>query len=223
MAIQVTQRVRSVFSVIVEIYAGEGGTDSKLFMVDLLTAYLKMGERYKLESEIIYSSDSSVAVQFQRVPPTEARGRRHTSVVSVAVMEANLEIDVSLDLREVEITTMHTSIKAGGQNANKVESAVRAVHRPTGITVRIDGRDQGKNKVRALAILESRVAQLKTDKVKADRQAQRREQIDDCGRSGKVRTYNFIDCTVTDHRRGTKTKKIKEIMKGQFELLKKSE
>lgn len=206
-------------------------------MRDLYYAYLRYAERLNLTAEQIYQSDSAIAVKLwgkgvreafahesgkhvvQRVPPTESKGRRHTSVVSVAVMEVRPEVSSTLDLNEVDITTQRGHGK-GGQHQNKTDSAVRAVHRPTGLMVFINGREQWYNKQVAIEVLASRVAQQATQKQQEEISAERRSQFSNCSRSGKVRTYNFIESYVTDHRTGNQIRDIKRIMKGEFDLLK---
>jgi peptide chain release factor 1 len=153
----------------------------------------------------------------QRYPPTETKGRRHTSTITVSVLELIDNKHVLCD-REVEVTTQRGS-GPGGQHQNKTESAVRMVHKPTGLSVYINGRSQKANKKEARRILESRVAERNSSLEKKKRDHNKREQVDGGGRGNKVRTYNFIANRVTDHVRGTKTGKIKQVMRGHFELL----
>ncbi|HEY9718463.1 MAG TPA: peptide chain release factor-like protein, partial [Trichormus sp.] len=153
-----------------------------------------------------------------RIPPTESKGRRHTSVVAVAVMPLSQQADAALPAAEIEITTQRGHGK-GGQHQNKVESAVRAVHKPTGISVFINGRDQYRNKQLALEILQARVAEQKRQLAQHQRNQLKVEQLGYGSRSGKIRTYNFISSIVIDHCTGNKTHKIEEVMKGRFDLL----
>lgn len=219
-----------------DIHAGEGGKDSRLFAWDLLTAYIKFAQSLGFKSEIVYDSDSSWSVLIkgngcweafchesgkhvvQRIPPTESKGRRHTSVVAVAVMPLDKNNNEDLPMSEVEIITQRGH-GSGGQNQNKVESAVRAIHKPTGINVFINGRDQYRNKQLALEILKARVASDRLQSAQHSRNRLKSEQLGHGSRSGKIRTYNFINSVVIDHRSGKKTHRINEVMKGRFELL----
>jgi peptide chain release factor 1 len=232
-----TWKSRTDFSLVLDIHAGEGGEDSRLFAKDLLAAYLRYAARLKLACEVIYDSDRFWSVRIegagcweafegesgkhvvQRVPPTESRGRRHTSVVAVAVLPLPVDGQPSLPQSDVEITTQRGH-GSGGQNQNKVESAVRVLHKPTGITVFINGRDQYRNKQLALQILEARVAERQRETLHAQWNKLKSEQLDFGRRSGKVRTYNFINCVATDHRTGRKTHHLSDVMKGNFEYFK---
>jgi peptide chain release factor 1 len=155
----------------------------------------------------------------QRNPPTENKGRRHTSIVSVAVLPLPPEKSVGpLPVVDVKIETTR-GCGPGGQNKNKVESAVRARHLPTGIEVFIDGRDQFFNKCMALRILTERVHCLENEKKQAGYNANRKKVLSDSGRGDKIRTYNFISSRVADHRTGKSTRNIKDVMKGNLGLI----
>ena len=161
----------------------------------------------------------------QRVPPTERSGRWQTSVISVAVLPLPPERALEpLQEKDLEITTQTGKQKAGGQNVNKVASAVRMKHKPTGLSVFINGRDQGQNKKEALHVLTARVNQLRLDKNSSDYDNLRTGQMKGIGdklggRGDKIRTYNFIKSRVVDHRLGVKTGNIKEVMKGNLTIL----
>lgn len=200
--------------------AGEGGDDSKLFVDEMLALYAKWALQHQLAVAIahrtfghaILTIEGENAGSFfareggkhcvQRVPPTERSGRRHTSMVAVAVMRAQTQ-SASFDPKDVDITTQRGHGK-GGQNQNKVESAVRAIHRPTGLAVFINGRDQHQNRRTALEILCQRVED-RAEAQAADRKAaEKRSQTGFGTRSDKLRTYNFIEGRVVDHAMGVK-------------------
>ncbi len=154
----------------------------------------------------------------QRVPPTERGGRVHTSIVSVAVLPLVERSDFKLNKDDIEIQITKGS-GPGGQNKNKVSTAVRMIHRPTGLTVFIDGRSQKQNKNRARQILERKVGMLYQAAQQDSRNSERHGQLGDRRRSGKIRTYNFKKQRVVDHRLGTKTNRIEDVMNGRFDLL----
>tara|TARA_Y100000034_G_scaffold125827_1_gene176136 strand:+ start:6454 stop:7056 length:603 start_codon:yes stop_codon:yes gene_type:complete len=198
--------------------------------------YVKYAESKGIKSELLHSSDGHVVGVFkgkgagkafqnepgkhccQRVPPTENKGRRHTSFVSVAVLPLPDKNVAPLNKADIRIDTMRGS-GPGGQHRNMTDSAVRMVHKPTKITVLIDGREQGKNKVEALRILTAKVQQREADKKRSQHDANRRQQMGGGSRGDKVRTYNFIDSRVVDHRTGRKTGNIKAVMKGRLSLI----
>jgi peptide chain release factor 1 len=202
----------------------------------LLAAYLRYARQLNLACEIVYDSDSSWSVHItgndcweafrhesgkhvvQRIPVTESKGRRHTSVVAVAVLPLQRQIGTGIPVGDVEIITQRGHGK-GGQHQNKVESAVRAIHKPTGLSVFINGRDQFQNKKLALEILEAEVSDREREIAQRQRNQLKIDQLGSGSRSGKLRTYNFINGSVVDHRSGRKTHKIEEVMKGKFDPL----
>ncbi len=225
-----------------ELHAGEGGTDSKLFVADLLATYQRYAANLHLKTEVLSEENGHALMKVigkgvwkafknepgkhvvQRVPPTERSGRRQTSVISVAVLPLPPEKSLEpLQEKDLETITQTGKQKAGGQNVNKVASAVRMKHKPTGLMVFINGRDQNQNKKEALYILTARVNQLRIDKISSDYDSLRENQMKGGGKLGgrgdKVRTYNFIESRVVDHRLGVKTRNIKEVMKGNLPLL----
>lgn len=154
----------------------------------------------------------------QRIPPTETKGRRQTSTISVAILPVFKYQHCLLPENEVKIDTTGGH-GPGGQHQNKTESAVRAIHKPTGIQVFINGRKQLQNKKEAIRILTDRVNELYLIQEKEQHNLYRSLQIGGGSRSGKVRTYNFIQSRVVDHNLNTKTSKIIEVMKGRLDLL----
>ena len=220
---------------VVEIHFGEGGDDSKNFVHQLLSAYCQFALRKGFESEILTSDDGHAVVKFsgdgvweafqhepgkhvvQRFPDNDRSGRPHTSLVSVAVLPLPPEVFPIVE-KEIVITTQRGHGK-GGQNVNKVSSAVRATHPPTGMSVFINGRDQYRNKQIAITILSAKVNLAKETEAESKYGIERREQLGDGGRGSKIRTYNFIKHFVKDHRTGKKIGQPDKIMKGWLELL----
>jgi peptide chain release factor 1 len=219
--------------------SGEGGKDAKLFVHDLMAAYCKYALAKGLQGDILHTTEGHVVARFagsnaghlfrheagkhclQRVPPTESKGRRHTSFVCVAVLPLPPDNAVRpLPEAEVEVTCQ-CGHGPGGQHQNKTASAVRAVHRPTGIVVFINGRDQHRNRREALRILTARVHEHHAGQRNAAYDDLRKRQLGDGGRGDKVRTYNCIGGgRVVDHRLGTRTHDVEGVLKkGQFDLL----
>jgi len=209
---------------IVEIRAGAGGSESALFAADLFRMYTRYAEAqgWKVETldsspsdlggfkEIIFSvtgqdiykrfKHESGVHRVQRVPATEAQGRVHTSTATVAVLPEAEEVDIEIDPEELEITRCRAS-GPGGQGVNTTDSAVQILHKPTGMIVRCaDERSQQKNKAKALRVLRSRLLEAKVAEEKARYDSQRKSQVGTGERSEKIRTYNFPQNRVTDHR-----------------------
>ena len=154
----------------------------------------------------------------QRVPATEATGRLHTSTMTVAVLPEPEEIDVTVNQQDLKIDTFRSS-GAGGQHVNTTDSAVRITHLPTGIVVsNQDERSQIKNKQKALRILRARLFQLQRETAEMERSVTRKQQVGKAERSEKIRTYNFPQNRVTDHRVGMSSKNIDDFLKGGEEL-----
>jgi peptide chain release factor 1 len=223
-------------SLIVELKFGEGGADSKAFVDEMTSVYLLYAAKKNLETEILSSKDGNISIQIsgknvweafkneigkhqvQRIPPNERNGRAHTSIIVVGVYKLFEFEDKPLNESDLEIQTQRGS-GPGGQHRNKTDSAVRMKHIPTGITVFIDGRDQAQNKSKALQILTGRVNGYYYELARAAYSSEKKEQMGDSGRTGKVRTYNFKTSLVHDHRLDKKTYNIKEIMKGNLDLI----
>ncbi len=220
-----------------EIQSGEGGDDAKAFVHELLAAYRRYAERSRLSSKLLSASNGHVVAKVtgknvwkafqhergkhcvQRCPPSEKKGRRQTSVVSVAILPLPPKLNLqSLPDDELDVKTQGGS-GPGGQHQNKADSAVRMTHKPTGLQVFINGRDQHRNRREALRILTAKVYEQYHAQQSAEYGTERRNQMGNGGRGDKIRTYNFIDSRVVDHRLGRRTKQIKRIMKGDFGIL----
>lgn len=223
---------------VMEIRAGTGGEEAALFAAELARMYQRYSEErgWKIEpmgsslserggfrevSFLITGQDVYRQLKFesgvhrvQRVPLTEANGRIHTSTVTVAVLPEAEEVDIHIDPQELEITVQRAS-GPGGQGVNTTDSAVRIIHKPTGMMVYCaDGRSQQKNKASAMAVLRSRLLKLKQDEEAAKYADERRSQIGTGGRSERVRTYNFPQSRMTDHRIGLTLYSLPQIVQG---------
>lgn len=228
---------------IVEIRAGAGGDEASLFAAELLRLYQRHAENRGWKTEHLGSSPSEVGGfkevalrvtgeevfrylkyesgvhRVQRVPATETQGRIHTSTVTVAVLPEAEEVDVQIKPDDLRIEVCRAG-GAGGQHVNRTESAVQVFHLPTGLMVRCeDGRSQGQNKERALQILRSRLYEMKVREEQEKYSANRRALIGSGDRSEKIRTYNFPQSRVTDHRIGYTSHNLDAIMNGALEEL----
>ncbi len=209
---------------IVEIRAGAGGSESALFAADLYRMYCRYTEAHGWKMEALDSSPSDLGGfkeiifeirgqdvfkrlkyesgvhRVQRVPATEAQGRIHTSTATVAVLPEAEEVDLQINPDEIEINVCRASGK-GGQGVNTTDSAVQIIHKPTGMIVRCaDQRSQQKNKIQAMTVLRSRLLERKVAEEDAKYAAFRKDQVGTGERSEKIRTYNFPQNRVTDHR-----------------------
>ncbi len=230
-------------NIILEIRAGAGGDEASLFADELFRgyAYYANAQGWKVEmmsfsegnvggaKEIIASvSGESVYSKLkyesgvhrvQRVPKTEAAGRIHTSTVTVAVIPEADENEVKINLNEVRIDVMRSS-GAGGQSVNRTESAVRVVHLPSGIMVHCqEGKSQTANKERAFQILFAKLKLAEEERARKEASDQRLEQIGTGDRSERIRTYNFPQTRITDHRIGLTVHQLSAVMAGSFEIL----
>ena len=227
-------------SVIVEIRAGVGGEEGALFAADLYRMYSMYAQQQGWKTEIANLNETELGgikeISFlvdgqgaysrlkfesgvhrvQRVPETETQGRIHTSACTVAVLPEADETEFQLDLNDVQIDTFRSS-GAGGQKVNKTSSAIRVTHLPTGTVVECqDERSQYKNKARALSILASRLADAERRRQEATLAAERKSQVGSGDRSERIRTYNFPQSRVTDHRIGLTLHKLDAVMNGEL-------
>lgn len=230
-------------NIILEIRAGTGGDEAALFAADLLRSYLKYAEIKRWKTEVLSQSMTGIGGykeiilliegndvysrlkyesgvhRVQRVPETEAQGRIHTSAITVAVLPEAEEVDVEINPDDLRVDTYRSSGK-GGQHVNKTDSAVRLTHLPTGIVVACqDERSQHKNKAKAMKVLRSKILDAQVTE-QHDRISQDRKNMVGTGdRSERIRTYNYPQGRVTDHRIGLTLYKLEDILNGDLELV----
>jgi len=229
--------------VIMEIRAGAGGDEAGLFAADLFRMYSRYAERQRWKVEVLSSNETGVnglkEVTFaakgkgaysrlkqeagvhrvQRVPVTESSGRIHTSAAAVVVLPEAAELDVEIDPNDLKIDVYRSS-GPGGQSVNTTDSAVRIRHLPTGLEVAVqDEKSQLQNKAKALRILRARLLQIAQDEQQQQMSEERRAQVRTADRSERIRTYNFPDNRVTDHRVGYTTHRLGEILEGDLDEL----
>ena len=227
-------------NLILEIRAGTGGDEAALFAADLFRIYTRYAERNGWTFKIMNSSDTGIGGmkeaivsmqgkgafgmlkyesgvhRVQRVPKTETSGRVHTSAATVAVMPEAEDVDIEILDADLKIDTYRAS-GAGGQHVNKTESAIRITHIPTGLVVTCqDESSQHKNRAAALKVLKSRILSAEQEKAAAERAAERRSLVSTGDRSAKIRTYNFSQGRVTDHRINFTTYRLNEILDGDI-------
>ncbi len=228
-------------NVIIEIRAGAGGEEAALFGHSLYRMYSMYSESRGWKSEILYVNETGLGgikeISFmiegegaysrfkfesgvhrvQRVPETESGGRIHTSTVTVAVLPEAEDVDISIDPTELQIDTFRSS-GAGGQHVNKTESAIRITHLPTGLVVECqDERSQHKNKDKAMKILRSRLLEAERERQNSEIADERRSQVGTGDRSERIRTYNFPQGRVSDHRINLTLYRIEAIMNGDLD------
>lgn len=229
-------------SVIVEIRAGTGGDEAALFAANLFRIYSRYAERRRWPIEMISANETGIGgfkeVVFQvkgrgaysrlkyesgvhrvqRVPETEAQGRVHTSTATVVVLAETDEVDIQIPENDIKVE-VYRSAGAGGQNVQKNSTAVRILHLPTGLVVACqDERSQLQNRLRAMSILRARLFDMEMQKRQSDLEADRRSQVGTGERSEKIRTYNFPQSRVTDHRIGVSSYNIAAVLDGEIDL-----
>jgi peptide chain release factor 1 len=224
-------------SIILEVRAGTGGDEAALFAADLFRMYQRYADLHGWKTEIISISENDLGgikeviasisghgvfarLKFesgvhrvQRVPETEASGRIHTSAATVAVLPEPEEVDVEIRPEDIRIDTMRAS-GAGGQHVNRTDSAVRITHLPTGIVVVSAEKSQHQNRRLAMQVLRSRLYELERQRSADERAAQRRGQVGSGDRSQRIRTYNFPQGRVTDHRINLTLHKLDQVLDG---------
>lgn len=230
-------------NVIVEIRAGAGGDEAGLWAADLLRAYVRYAEGRRWHADVLSASENAMGGfkevicqiegngafsrlkyesgvhRVQRVPETEAQGRIHTSTATVAVMPEAEEVDVDLDESDIRLDLFHSG-GAGGQNVNKVQTGVRLTHEPSGIVVTCtDERSQLKNKLKAMSVLRARLYEQQRIAAERERADFRRSQVGSGDRSEKIRTYNYPENRVTDHRIGLTRHDLNGMLEGNLDPL----
>ncbi len=224
---------------ILEVRAGTGGDEAALFAGDLFRMYVKYAESKRWKVEVLSTSGGTAGgykeivaeisgrgvfarLKFesgvhrvQRVPATETQGRIHTSAATVAVLPVAVEADFVINEADLKIDTMRSS-GAGGQHVNKTESAIRITHLPTGVVVAVqEERSQHRNRAKAMALLRSRLLDARNQKLDAERARERRSQVGSGDRSQRIRTYNFPQGRVTDHRVNLTLYSLDRMMEGE--------
>ena len=230
-------------NIILEIRAGTGGDEAALFAADLFRMYSHFAEKHNWDKEMIASNEIGIggfkeviiSIQgkgaygmlkyesgvhrVQRVPETETGGRVHTSAATVAILPEAEEVDIEINESDLKIDTYRAS-GAGGQHVNKTESAIRITHNPTGLVVTCqDESSQHKNRAAAMKVLRSRLLANEKEKVAAERAAERKNLVSTGDRSAKIRTYNFPQGRVTDHRINFTSYRLTEIINGDVDEL----
>ncbi|MGD9576717.1 MAG: peptide chain release factor 1 [Syntrophorhabdus sp.] len=236
-----SKQVRQANSMFLEIRAGTGGEEAALFAHDLLTMYMKYAEKMRWKSELMSASTSDLGGlkevilvieardaynklkyesgvhRVQRVPVTEAQGRIHTSAVTVAVLPEPEERELNINPEDLRIDVFRSS-GPGGQHVNTTDSAVRITHIPTGLVVTCqDEKSQHKNKAKAIRVLRARLKEKMESEQEQEISEERRKQVGTGDRSERIRTYNFPQGRVSDHRIGLTLYKLQEVLNGDLE------
>jgi len=228
---------------IIEVRAGTGGEEAALFAYKLFHMYQRYAEKNRWKFEILSIADTGLGgykeasaiitgrgvfarLKFesgghrvQRVPETEASGRIHTSAATVAVLPEAEEVDVKIEEKDLRIDVFRSS-GPGGQSVNTTDSAVRITHIPTGVVVSMqDEKSQIKNRAKAMKVLRSRIYEAERERIEKQRAMERKEQVGSGDRSERIRTYNFPQSRITDHRINYTTHRIDEVMAGELDEL----
>ena len=241
-ALLVPKDPRDKKNVIIEIRAGTGGDEAGLFAADLFRMYSRYADKNKWSIVVISQNDTGIGGfkeiifmvkgrgaysrfkfesgvhRVQRIPSTESSGRIHTSTVTIAVLAEAEELDIQIPDSDLKID-VYKSAGAGGQNVQKNSTAIRITHHPTGIVVACqDERSQLQNKLRAMSIMRAKLYELEEQKRQAEEIAARRAQVGTGGRSEKIRTYNYPQSRVTDHRINISSHNLQSVMEGELDL-----
>jgi peptide chain release factor 1 len=228
-------------NVILEIRAGTGGDEASLFVAEVFRMYTRLAEQHRWKVEVLSSSESGVGGlkeviaiiegnrvysqmkyesgvhRVQRVPATETQGRVHTSAITVAVLPEAEDVDVKIEAKDIRIDTFCSS-GPGGQSVNTTYSAVRITHLPTNTVVSCqDEKSQIKNREKGMRVLRARLYEQEMDKQQAELAKERKQQVGTGDRSEKIRTYNFPQNRLTDHRIGLTNHQLAEVMEGKLQ------
>ena len=241
-ALLVPKDPRDKKNVIIEIRAGTGGDEAGLFAADMFRTYSRYADKNKWSIEVISQNDTGIGGfkeiifmvkgrgaysrfkfesgvhRVQRIPSTESSGRIHTSTVTIAVLAEAEEVDIQIPNSDLKID-VYKSAGAGGQNVQKNSTAIRITHHPSGIVVACqDERSQLQNKLRAMSIMRAKLYEIEEQKRQAEEIAARRAQVGTGGRSEKIRTYNYPQSRVTDHRINISSHNLQSVMEGELDL-----